>query len=177
MDKPSKIVLIGFMGTGKSTVAKVLEERLGLPAIDLDAAVTAREGRTIADIFAARGEAYFRKVESEVLASAMTADSPSVIATGGGAVLAEANRSIMLENGFVAALKADAEHIIARVRHDKGRPLLEGDVEHRVRSLLESRRSAYDFAHLIIDTTDLTPERVADRIQEAWVASRDSFNR
>jgi shikimate kinase len=97
----------------------------------------------------------------------MASDRPFVLATGGGAVLREANREAMLRSGFVAALTATPERIIERVSGDASRPLLRGDVEARVRRLMDERRTAYDFAHIRIDTTDLTPEEAADRILAA----------
>lgn len=158
------IVLVGFMGTGKSTVAARLAARLGIERVDLDEAVEHEAGCTIAELFDTRGEAYFRDLESSMLERLLASDQPIVLATGGGAVLREANRAAMLRSGFVAALTASPEQIIARVAGDPSRPLLRGDVEERVHRLLEERKNAYDFAHIKIDTTDMTPAEVADRI-------------
>jgi shikimate kinase len=170
-DNRDKIVLVGFMGTGKSTVARLLSEKLGFPRIDVDDEIERREGRTIADIFASEGEHAFRRTESIVLESVLKQPGSVIVAAGGGAVLAEANRVLMLQYGWVAALTADAEQIIARVRHDTTRPLLEGDVEVKVRTLLEERKHAYDFADLRLDTTKLSPPETASRIAQAWKAA------
>lgn len=167
MARTDKIALVGFMGTGKSTVARLLADRLGIGRVDLDEAIEREAGCTIAELFDAKGEAHFRDLESAVLARLMASDRPLVLATGGGAVLREANREVMLRSGFVAALTASPERIIERVSGDGSRPLLRGDVGERVRRLMEERRHAYDFAHIKIDTTDLTPEEVADRILAA----------
>ena len=167
MARTDKIVLVGFMGTGKSTVAKRLAERLGIERVDLDEEIEREAGCTIAELFDAKGEAHFRDLESAVLARLMASDRPFVLATGGGAVLREANREAMLASGFVAALTASPERIIERVSGDDSRPLLRGDAAGRVRRLMEERKHAYDFAHIKIDTTDLTPDEIAGHILAA----------
>jgi shikimate kinase len=166
--KGKKIVLVGFMGTGKSTVSRLLSERLGRRRIDLDDEIERSEGRLIADIFTEVGESGFRAVESRVLESIMRTPEAAVVSTGGGAVLAEANRMTMQTFGWVVALTAAAEQIIARVSSDASRPLLAGDVQGRVRTLLEQRKDAYDFADLTVDTTRLTPSQTAEQILLAW---------
>jgi shikimate kinase len=167
MARTDKIVLVGFMGTGKTTVTRLLAERLGVGRVDLDEEIEREAGCTIAELFDTKGEAHFRDLESAVLERLMASDRPLVLATGGGAVLREANREAMLRSGFVAALTASPERIIERVSGDASRPLLRGDVEERVRRLLAERKTAYDFAHIRIDTTDLSPDEVADRILAA----------
>ncbi|QAY65474.1 shikimate kinase [Paenibacillus protaetiae] len=168
----NKIVLVGFMGTGKSTVSRLLADELGWQRIDSDEEIVRREGRTVASIFEEHGEAGFRQIESEVIASIMNAPEPAVVATGGGAPLAAANREAMLAGGYVVALKADAAHIISRVKADTARPLLAGDAESRVPLLLEQRKTLYDFAHHMIDTTELTAEEVAALIVKGWNETR-----
>ncbi|WP_310732505.1 shikimate kinase [Paenibacillus sp. 1011MAR3C5] len=163
-----KVVLIGFMGTGKSSVSRLLAEKLAWSCADSDAEVERAEGRSISDIFAEDGEQAFRDMESHELSKLLKQHSHTVIATGGGAVLREDNRSAMLQHGFVVALSADPEQIIARVLLDKSRPLLEGAVRERVYGLLETRKGAYDFAHLTVDTTELSVEEVVDCIVMAW---------
>lgn len=164
----NKIVLVGFMGCGKSTVSRLLAKELGWRRIDTDDEIVEREGRSVAAIFEEAGEQGFRKIESNLIASILTEPEPAVIATGGGAVLAEANRQAMLAYSYVVALKADAEQIIARVQADTGRPLLAGDAANRVPLLLEQRKTVYDFAPTIIDTTSLTPEQVAAAILDGF---------
>jgi shikimate kinase len=166
------LVLVGFMGTGKSTVSRVLAERLGCPAVDIDAEIVRREERTIADIFAQRGEAAFRAAETAALADVLRSGQRQVVATGGGAVLAPANRELMLAHGYVVALTADPEQIIARVREDSSRPLLQGDLRERVYKLLEERKHAYDFAHCTVDTTRLGVDEVVERIMEGYGANQ-----
>jgi shikimate kinase len=164
--KRDNVILIGFMGTGKSTVGRLLAEALGWAYLDSDSCIVEEQGLTIPEIFERDGEERFRAMESDVLRRVMNKPQ-QVIATGGGAVLAEVNRIAMLESGYVVALKADKGEIIARVSKETGRPLLKGDLEKRVELLLESRETAYDFADLIVDTTGISPEKVVDLIQTA----------
>lgn len=159
----NNLVLIGMMGTGKSTVGAVVAARAGLTLVDLDQRIAEEAGRSIPDIFAAEGEAYFRWLESVMLTK--TLQEPGIVlATGGGAVLREANRRAMLNGGLVIALKATAEEIIARVGEDASRPLLAGGVKKRVMALLKERKQAYDFAHVTVDTTGKSLDQVAAEI-------------
>ncbi|SDT41545.1 shikimate kinase [Paenibacillaceae bacterium GAS479] len=163
-----KILLIGFMGTGKSTVGAKLAAKLGWRCTDTDSEVVAEEGCSIAELFERRGEPYFRDAETEVLAKLLETDEPLVIATGGGAVLREGNRQLMLSGAFVAALQASEAVIVERVRYDKGRPLLGSDPSLKVRELLKTREGAYDFAHLQVMTDSLTPDEAAEEIANAY---------
>ncbi|WEK52897.1 MAG: shikimate kinase [Candidatus Cohnella colombiensis] len=161
-DKSRSIVIVGFMGTGKSTVSRLLSERLGWDRIDTDDEVVRRAGKSIPQLFEDNGEEVFRDMETAVIQDVLSG-SPKVIATGGGAVLREVNRHVMLQQGWVVSLTADRECLISRVTSASAagtRPLLAGDAEARVHALLESRRNAYDFAHLTIDTTNRTPLEV-----------------
>lgn len=159
------LVLVGFMGTGKSTIGKRLAERLGWAFIDTDALIEQQQSMTISEMFRVHGEAFFRSVESRTIDEVLAGEG-QVLATGGGAVLAEANRSSMLRNGYVVALKASAEVIIKRVAEDQGRPLLQGDLKERVNTLMKQRKHAYDFAHLIIDTSALDVDPIVELILE-----------
>lgn len=164
MNQPlNNIVLIGMMGTGKSTVGSLLAAETGLALVDLDQRIVEEAGRTIPDIFAAEGEAYFRKLESAILRSTLQ-ERGIVLATGGGAVLREENRLVMREGGLVVALQATAEEIVARVGEDPGRPLLAGGAKERVIALLEERKDAYAFAHLTVDTSGKSAEQVSAEI-------------
>jgi len=161
--KAKNIILIGMMGTGKSTVGTLVAQELGYEFVDMDHVIIQQEGRSIASLFADSGEAYFRKVESAVLEQTLQTGG-KVVSTGGGAVLAPGNRSVMLENGFVVALTATAEDIIARVSGDHNRPLLAGNAEERVRRIMEERRDAYRFAHCTVDTSGLSAAQVSQHI-------------
>ncbi|MFS0554122.1 shikimate kinase [Brevibacillus sp. 179-C9.3 HS] len=146
------LVLVGFMGTGKTTVGAALAASLGMKHKDLDHAIVESEGRSIPDIFADQGEAYFRGVETKCLAQLLDED-PQVLTTGGGAVLRQQNVEMMLAHGIVIALHATEEELIKRLENDSGRPLLAGGVAARVRTLMAERAGVYDFAPIQVDTT------------------------
>jgi shikimate kinase len=165
--KGNNIVLIGFMGTGKSTVGRFLAERLGWDFVDTDHYIEKQEGMTIAELFSAKGEAYFREAETRAIGHIM-GKIRQVVATGGGAVLAEENRTCMKLNGYVVALTASIETIIQRVGGDRNRPLLQGKASEVVPQLLERRRHAYDFADLRIATDRLRIELIAQRLLKAY---------
>ncbi|TXK85734.1 shikimate kinase [Paenibacillus sp. N3.4] len=169
----SNIVLVGFMGTGKSTVGQKLAERLSWTFQDSDAFLESQQQMSIPELFRKHGEVHFRVLESEALAHILRGTG-QIVATGGGAVLAESNRACMLQNGFVVALKASPEVIIQRVSSDTNRPLLQGNLEDRVHTLLEQRKAAYDFATMSIDTTELTTEQIVNLIMtQAGLSQKD----
>ena len=159
------LVLIGFMGTGKSAVGRRVARRLRRTFIDVDQQIVAREGRSIPEIFAQEGEAYFRDVESAVITAAAAEDG-AVIATGGGAVLRAQNVQRLRANGALICLRADAETIAKRVSRRQSRPLLagEGDVQERIVELLARRTPAYAVADLTLDTTGRSADAVANDI-------------
>ncbi|MEW9697877.1 shikimate kinase [Paenibacillus sp. SI8] len=157
------IVLVGFMGTGKSTVGSKLAERLGWTFQDSDAVVEKQQMMSIPDLFRTQGEEHFRALESRALQDILK-NEHQVLATGGGAVLAESNQTCMLQNGYVVALYATPETIIQRVSSDSNRPLLQGNLTDRVYTLLEQRKHAYDFVHTTIDTTELTSDEIVEEI-------------
>lgn len=167
--KRNNVVLIGFMGTGKSSVGHLLAKRLAWSFMDTDQLIELQEGCSIPEMFNSKGEIYFRRIESQIIHDVME-QTNQVIATGGGAVLAEVNRNKMLKHGFVIALTARKETIIERVKLDHNRPLLQGNVDERVGILLEQRKDAYDFADLIIDTTELTKDTIVEMMINGMVA-------
>jgi shikimate kinase len=162
---PENIVLVGFMGTGKSVTGKALADQLGYTFVDMDEAIEERTGRKIADIFATEGEAYFREQERE-LARELSARSDLVIATGGGIVLNPANIEDLGRNGMVVCLHTNPDRILQRVAQQQHRPLLEGDTEKAlaIRTLLEKRKPLYDAIPIAIDTTGHTPADTATEI-------------
>jgi shikimate kinase len=157
------VILVGFMGTGKSTVGKLLAKRLGWRFTDMDERIEKEQRMPISELFRIHGESYFREMESKVLITLLAADK-QIVATGGGAVLAEENRSCMLDNGWVIALTANPDTIVSRVSRDQNRPLLQGNLQERVHTLLEQRKHAYEFAHVTIDTTHLNTDQIVDLI-------------
>jgi shikimate kinase / 3-dehydroquinate synthase len=166
------IYLVGLPGSGKTTVATILARLVGAQwqAIDLDRAIEEHEGMSIPAIFA-RGEASFRAVESELLAQ-YAGGSHQVIATGGGAVIAAANREVMHTSGVVVALAVSPSIAAARLSaiHEAQRPLLQGDVLQRLRELGEQRASLYAEASLTISTDELSPEDVVRELIAGLVA-------
>lgn len=145
------IALIGFMGTGKSTVGAALAGKLGLRHIDTDHAVQERAGLSIPQIFETRGERHFRELEKQIIRELLAQDG-LVISTGGGSVLDRDNCALMKENAFVVRLAASKETIVRRISRDNGRPLVAGQAEQRVAELLEQRKHAYDFADFTVHT-------------------------
>jgi len=136
------------MGSGKTTVARVLGRRLGWRVIDLDDAIERREGRTVSDVFAQKGEAYFRKVERDVLLTYLPLRNV-IVATGGGTFVQAANRTDILADGTAIWLDAPLSRIIDRVPSDGRRPLA-ADRE-AFAALFEHRRAAYRLAHIRVD--------------------------
>ncbi len=171
----TNLILVGFMGTGKSTVGRALAKRLGWPHVDLDEAIVLRDGRDIPAIFQQDGEEYFRDLESQVLGELLQREG-QVITTGGGAVLRPQNVAAMLAKGTVVALSASRDEIVRRVCADTGRPLLAGDVERRVDELLAARAGAYDFAPVQVDTTGRDVDAIAAEIVSRLV-ERGDFRR
>ena len=163
------LLLQGFMGTGKSTVGRLVAERAGAPFVDLDEAVVERAGRSIPDIFAMEGEATFRRLEAAALHTALAASPPTVIALGGGALLDRSLRRRVLARARVVTLAARAETIAARTAQ-AGRPLLDDAPSRldRIGDLLVARADAYAEAHAQILTDDLAPAEVASRVLAAW---------
>jgi len=157
------IILIGMMGTGKSTVGKWLAQHLEYDLVDLDAALEEHEGSSIASIFTNQGEAYFRKAETAILQQVLSGTN-QVIATGGGAVLNQENCELMKSGGWVVALTAEAEDIASRVQGDGLRPLLAGNSEERIRTILEERKNAYLFADYTVNTSLFSAEQVSEMI-------------
>jgi len=157
------IFLTGFMGTGKTAIGRALAARLGKEFLDLDAEVERRSGRSIQAIFAADGEASFRRIEAETLRDVAARDI--VVATGGGAIVATENAETMHRHGPVVGLTASVEEILRRTSSDTARPLLAGDGrEGRVRSLLAARAGAYARADIQVDTTQKPVTAVVDEI-------------
>lgn len=163
--KVQNIIFIGFMGTGKSTLGRMLAEHMQWSFVDCDERIVRKAGMSIADFFAQHGEAAFRALETEVIQEVLY-NQQQIVSTGGGSVLLEANRELMKNGGLVIALTADKDTIIQRVKHDTGRPLLQGDAEARIEQLLKERAGAYDFADLTIDTAQESIEQVIQRIMQ-----------
>lgn len=165
----TSLLLSGFMGTGKSTVGRLVAARAGVPFVDLDKAIEAAAGRSVAAIFAAEEEAGFRRREAEALA-AVLAGPPRVVALGGGALLDRERRREALARATVVTLRGRPETLAARTRR-AGRPLLDAapDRAARVRELLEARGDAYAEAHAQVETDGRSPAEVAEAVLSAWM--------
>ncbi len=160
----SNIILTGFMGTGKTSVGRLVAERLDRPFLDLDDVIAARAGKPIPRIFAEDGERAFRALEAAVCAE-LAAPAGLVVAAGGGAVVNPANRAALAAGGLVICLDAAPEAILARVGDDANRPMLAGgNRQARIENLLAQRAGAYAAIPLHLDTTDLTLAAAAERV-------------
>lgn len=160
------IVLVGFMGTGKTSVGQALARRLGMEFLDMDSAIERRENKPVARIFSEHGEPFFRALERR-LTEELSGRSGLVIATGGGIVLNPENIGDFSRTGLVVCLLATPETVVARVEKESHRPLLAvADKLGRIRELLEKRRPLYEAIPHRIDTSGLTVDEVADRILE-----------
>ena len=154
------LVLTGFMGTGKSSVAQGVAQALGWPLVDMDDIIVQRAGMSIPEIFRRHGEAAFRQRE-RALCEELSAQVGLVIATGGGALVAAANREIMAGSGCLVCLDCEEGELIRRLKGDEGRPMLWGqEPEERLRELLRSRRAAYAEIPYHVDTTRRTLDQV-----------------
>ncbi|SHM92156.1 shikimate kinase [Roseibium suaedae] len=164
------IVLVGIMGSGKSTVGRRLAQRLGLPFVDADTEIEKAANMTISEIFASHGEAYFRSGEERVIARLLQ-QGPQILATGGGAYMSEATREAIQKDGVSVWLKADLDTVMARVRKRSNRPLLQNpDPEGTLRALLAVRDPVYAQADLCVYSRDVPHEVVMEEILRALIS-------
>jgi shikimate kinase len=162
--KADKLYLVGFMGAGKTSVARALGRRMGWRVEDIDHHIEAREHQRVADIFARRGEPYFRSVERAVLQELLP-QRHAIVATGGGTFVDPENRAVMLADGAVVWLDVPLERVIERVPADGRRPLAADRVQ--MEQLYVHRRAAYCEAHIRIDASRPVVE-TTERILE-WI--------
>ena len=158
------ISLIGFMGTGKTSVGKVLARRLKRPVVDVDRYVEVMSKKKISEIFEKEGEAAFRALEKDAIRR-ICERREIVITTGGGAALDPENITALKGSGWVIGLSASPQTIFSRVKNSRHRPLLDGkDQLTEIQRLLEVRRPFYEKADLYFDTDDRSPSRTAGLI-------------
>lgn len=161
-DADAHLLLVGMMGAGKSTVGRIVAERLGRPYRDSDAMVEEATGRSVPELFAAEGEAAFRAAESQALRTAVS-PPPAVISVAGGAVLDPANRVLLAESGTVVWLRAEPSTLAARVGDGTGRPLLAPDPTAALIELDAVRRPLYaEVADEVVDVDGLEAAQVAE---------------
>ncbi len=161
-----QVILIGLMGSGKSTIGKLLASRLSLSFVDLDDLIVSQAGKTIPDIFQDEGEEAFRALESRLLAEVLMRDSEQVIATGGGVILSAENRALMKESGRVIWLDASPVVLAKRIAGDRNRPLLDDvDPLFKMISLATQRNPLYaEVTDLRKNTEKLSTQETVDTI-------------
>lgn len=185
-----KLILTGFMASGKSAVGGALAARLGWRLVDIDRLIAERAGKPLDALFRECGEAHFRALERQVIAEVAAQSSrcagcggprPAVIATGGGALVDQANYAALARIGVIVCLSARPATIAARVRRSRQRrpKLLESGqpLEARIEELMAERRGAYARAAFTVDTSDLTVEQAADRVLAGFAAARREWSR
>ena len=160
-----RVVLVGPMGAGKTTVGRLLADRWGVPFADTDDVVEQAEGRSVSDIFVDSGEEHFRALERVAVGQAL-AGHPGVLALGGGAVMSEETRATLAGHAVVF-LRVGLTDAAARVGLGTSRPLLLGNVRGTMKALLDERTPVYEsVATLVVDTDERSPEDVAAEIEE-----------
>lgn len=167
MIEHQNIVLIGFMGSGKTTIGNTLAAAAGMPHRDTDAIIEEAAGTTISEIFRIQGEHAFRRLETRTLTILSDTDSdPTIYSTGGGIVLRPVNRPLLHQLGTVVWLRIQPETVIARLGGDNTRPLLAGpDRDQKVRDLIDARREAYaSSADMVVDVDGRSPQEIAEEI-------------
>jgi shikimate kinase len=161
------VVLVGMMGAGKSSVGRRVALRLGIPFVDADTEIEKAAGMAITDIFAIRGEAEFRAGEARVILRLLEG-GPQVLATGGGAFINPDTRAAIAAKGISIWLKAEPDVLMKRIKRRQDRPLLHtADPAATLRKLLEEREPVYALADLIVQSREVTHDRIVDEIVSA----------
>ncbi|MCL6095117.1 MAG: shikimate kinase [Actinobacteria bacterium] len=163
------LVLIGMMGVGKSTVGRILAEKVGAEFVDTDQVIEERIGLSIKSIFSQRGEGYFRDRETEVLADALRCSGPLVVSVGGGAVGRPENKRLLNEANLVVWLRASPATIWSRIVDSVDRPLLERGGLEGIIALTHARSSDYaEVSTVVVDVDDLDIDRVVADVLKCW---------
>ncbi|MBU0759431.1 MAG: shikimate kinase [Candidatus Omnitrophica bacterium] len=166
------IVLVGFMGTGKTVTGRALAAKLGRKFLELDEIIENKEGISVKEIFERKGEPYFRKIEREVVKESAERDGV-VISAGGGVIIDEKNLENLKKNALIVCLEASPDVILDRTKGLGNRPLLNvHDPGKRIKELLEKRAHYYKKADFSVHTDGLSAEEVADKIIR-WMTERD----
>lgn len=165
----NNVILIGFMGCGKSSIGRKLSYKVQKTLIDTDKQIEKEQNQTISEIFEKEGEESFRRMETEYLKSLIGNCRNQIISTGGGLPMREENRQLLKQLGCVVFLRVTVETIYERLCNDTTRPLLQGEnPQQKIAKLLEKRAAVYESAaDIIIDTDDKDFEQILSEIQEA----------
>jgi shikimate kinase len=163
------VILVGFMGAGKSSVGRLLARRLGRCFVETDEMITAAEGRSIPEIFAEKGEAHFRALEEEVV-RLLALKCGEVIATGGGLPCTEGRLEALRSIGTVVWLGGDFATLYERARRGGDRPMLHGKTRDETEALYEARKRFYSQADLVVETAGLNTDQVAVHVTAALSA-------
>jgi shikimate kinase len=156
------VYLIGFMGSGKSTVGKILAEKLNMNFIDIDKLIEEKEGMKIKDIFEQKGESYFRELERKQI-EAIVNQEGLVVSTGGGLGANLDNMNLMKKNGDVVWLDVSLNTVLDRLKNDQDRPLLKQPTE-KIKQLFEERKNVYRLANIRINADKKTPSQIVEEI-------------
>lgn len=167
--KYNKIVLIGMMGSGKSTISKILSKKLNLPLFDTDEIFEQQASCQITNFFKKYGEEKFREIESKILKETIKQDN-YIISTGGGVILKEHNRKLLFKRDILTIyLKTTSETIYQRIKNDKTRPLLlVKNSQQEIENILNSREQFYKLAKITIKTDDKTKEEILEEILKIY---------
>ncbi|MDR2345814.1 MAG: shikimate kinase [Planctomycetaceae bacterium] len=165
------MILIGYRGTGKTTVASILSERLSIPAFDSDKEIERKAGKSIAEIFSFHGESGFRDIEELVIADLLAIKTPIILASGGGAILRETTRNKFREIGNVVWLQASPETVLKRIQADTATQTMRPNLTsllplEEIDLLIEKRKPFYEqTATIAINTDNLSPTQIADKCE------------
>jgi shikimate kinase len=163
---PGNVILVGFMGAGKSACGRLLARRLGRCFVETDDMIVGRDGRPIPEIFRQDGEEAFRRLESQAV-EALRLKSDDVIATGGGLPCREGRMEALRALGTVVWLRGDVDELVARARRAGQRPMLDGRGPAELEALHRAREPYYAQAHVAVDTAGLTIDQVVGRVLAA----------
>lgn len=158
------ITLIGMMGSGKTSIGNLLSKRLNIPLVDIDSEIELNEGLKISDIFAQKGEEYFRTIEAETIKNTFSAQN-LIISTGGGAFENLQTREFLLKNSTVIYLETSPETIFERIKNNNDRPLLKNNMTvEKITGIIQNREQNYKLAHHTILTDNKEPAKIVQGI-------------
>lgn len=158
------IVLIGMMGSGKTTIGKLLGEKLTLRSIDIDVIIEQNEKRTVSEIFQNEGEKYFRNIERETIKKNFT-NKDLIISLGGGAFEDQLTQELLLKNSIVIYLKTSPNVILERIKNNTNRPLLKNQMTvEKIQSIILQRQKNYELANITILTDNKNTDKIVEEI-------------